>query len=229
MDSGLALSCRNTSEARRYRPTRTIASGSKTRGARATLVFDAGARTVLGMPSRAPLRRRARGLGPGSTGRLVASSLGKWPAGCESLRCTTCDKTQRYPSHQSLGRNLGLSDPINPSESESRIMSEGWLIGWGVGLKSTAAVQDVPSGLSADKRWGNVVSPGTHRRQMHLHRCLSALDRVQVAGDVRPAAAAARALSPGGTSRISAVDFSPTPKNLRHSMRLPPPLSRNSR
>ena len=93
-------------------------------------------------------------------------------------------------------------------------MSEGCLASWGVGLKSTAAVQDVPSGLSTDKRWGNVVSPGTHRRQMHLHRCLSALDRVQVAGDVRPAAAAARALSPGGTSRISAVDFSPTPKNL---------------
>ena len=63
MDSGLALSCWDTSEARRYWPTRTIASGSKTRGARATQVFDAGARTVLGTPSRAPLRRRAREFG----------------------------------------------------------------------------------------------------------------------------------------------------------------------
>ena len=54
-------------------------------------------------------------------------------------------------------------------------MSVGWLVSWGVGLKSTAAVQDVPSGLSADKRWGNVVSPGTHRRQKMLHGAMAEL------------------------------------------------------
>jgi hypothetical protein len=198
MDSGLALSCRNTSEARRYRPARTIASGSKTRGARATLVFDAGARTVLGMPSRAPLRRRARGLGPRSTGRLVASSLGKWPAGCESLRCTTCDKTQRYPSHQSLGRNLGLSDPINPSESESRIMSEGWLIGSGVGLKF--------------HRCGSRCSFGTECRQT--------LGKCRFAGDSSPPNAPAQVLvsarqSPSGRRCAASGRGRPRPESRR--------------
>ena len=66
MDSGFALSCWDASEARRYRPTRTIASGSKTRGARATLVFDAGARTVLGAPE-------------GSVGQLASWTIGRGP------------------------------------------------------------------------------------------------------------------------------------------------------